>query len=242
MAVDAGADALMIRSSWLGLHVPGFLPDYLFFPEAQVPSSKMPPQYYPKELGKGAIRLMTEEAKKRFDVPIILIGYVTPELGEQMLEEGKADFIGMNRPLIADADLPNKLTAGHPEDIAPCTRCGTCLDQSEVVPAPLPHQRRRWASARYGVAQGRHEEEGRGGGRRSGRHGSGPGGGPARPRRHPGREDLAAGRAGAAGRSHQGPGAGRPARPGRTTSRRRSPRPASRSSWARRPPPSRSRP
>ena len=43
---------------------------------------------------------MTEEAKKRFDVPIILIGYVTPELGEQMLEEGKADFIGMNRPLI----------------------------------------------------------------------------------------------------------------------------------------------
>ena len=34
MAVDAGADALMIRSSWLGLHVPGFLPDYLFFPES----------------------------------------------------------------------------------------------------------------------------------------------------------------------------------------------------------------
>jgi 2,4-dienoyl-CoA reductase (NADPH2) len=131
MAVDAGADALMIRSSWLGLHVPGFLPDYLFFPEAQIPLDKMPPQYYPKELGKGAIRLMTEEAKKRFDVPVILIGYVTPELGEQMLEEGKADFIGMNRPLIADADLPNKLKAGHPEDVAPCTRCGTCLDQNE---------------------------------------------------------------------------------------------------------------
>ena len=74
---------------------------------------------------------MTEEAKKRFDVPIILIGYVTPELGEQMLEEGKADFIGMNRPLICDPELPNKLKAGHPEDIAPCTRCGTCLDQSE---------------------------------------------------------------------------------------------------------------
>ena len=129
--VDAGADALMIRSSWLGLHVPGFLPDYLFFPEAQIPVEKIPPQYYAKDLGKGAIRLMTAEAKKRFDVPIILIGYVTPELGEQMLEEGKADFIGMNRPLIADAELPNKLKAGHPEDIALCTRCGTCLDQSE---------------------------------------------------------------------------------------------------------------
>jgi 2,4-dienoyl-CoA reductase (NADPH2) len=131
MLVDAGADALMIRSSWLGLHVPGFLPDYLFFPEAQVPVEKIPPQYYAKERGKAAIRLMTEEAKKRFDVPVILIGYVTPELGEQMLEEGKADFIGMNRPLICDTDLPNKLKAGHPEDIAPCTRCGTCLDQNE---------------------------------------------------------------------------------------------------------------
>jgi 2,4-dienoyl-CoA reductase (NADPH2) len=131
MAIDAGADALMIRSSWLGLHVCGFLPDYLFFPEAQIPVNKMPPQYYAKELGKGAIRLMTEEAKKRFDVPIILIGYVTPELGERMLEEGKADFIGMNRPLIADADLPNKLREGRSEDIALCTRCGTCLDQNE---------------------------------------------------------------------------------------------------------------
>jgi 2,4-dienoyl-CoA reductase (NADPH2) len=131
MLVDAGADALMIRSSWLGLHVPGFLPDYLFFPEAQVPLKRIPPQYYAKELGKGAIRLMTEEAKKRFDVPVILIGYMTPELGEKMLEQEKADFIGVNRPLIADAEMPNKLRAGQAELIAPCTRCGTCLDQSE---------------------------------------------------------------------------------------------------------------
>jgi 2,4-dienoyl-CoA reductase (NADPH2) len=131
MAIDAGADALMIRSSWLGIHVPGFLPDYLFFPDNQIPYDKMPPEYYSRERGKGAIRLMVEEAKKKFDVPIILIGYVTPELGEQMLQEGKADFIGMNRPLIADAELPNKLKAGHPELVAPCTRCGTCLDQSE---------------------------------------------------------------------------------------------------------------
>lgn len=131
MAVEAGADALMIRSSWLGLHVPGFLPDYLFFPENPIPKDKMPSEYYSKERGKAAIRLMTEEAKKLFDVPIILIGFVTPDLGEQMLGEGKADFIGMNRPLICDTELPHKLAAGHPEDIAPCTRCGTCLDQAE---------------------------------------------------------------------------------------------------------------
>ena len=198
MLVDAGADALMIRSSWLGLHVPGFLPDYLFFPEAQVPVEKMPPQYYAKDRGRAAIRTMTEEAKKRFDVPVILIGYVTPELGEQMLEEGKADFIGMNRPLICDTELPHKLAAGHPEDIAPCTRCGTCLDQIGVVPAPLPHQRAGGLRS-LRSSQGRHEEEGRRRGRRSLRHGGGSGGGSARTRRHPGGEDETAGRPGAAG-------------------------------------------
>ena len=131
-AVEAGADAIMVRSHWLGLHVPGFLPDYMFFPEAQVPLGEMPPQYYSKEEGRGAMRLMAEEAKKLLGVPVILIGYMTPELGEQMLEEGKADFIGVNRPLICDPDMPNKVAAGRPEDVRPCTRCGTCLDQSET--------------------------------------------------------------------------------------------------------------
>jgi len=130
-AVDAGADAVMIRSHWLGLHVPGFLPDYMFYPEAHVPVDKMPPHYYWKERGRAAMRIMTEEYKKILGVPIILIGYVTPELGEKALEQGKADFVGMNRPLICDPDLPNKITEGRYEDVRPCTRCGTCLDQTE---------------------------------------------------------------------------------------------------------------
>jgi 2,4-dienoyl-CoA reductase (NADPH2) len=130
-AVEAGADAIMVRSHWLGLHVPGFLPDYMFYPEAQVPFDKMPPQYYPKEEGRGAMRLMAAEYKKLLGVPIILIGYMTPELGETALEQGTADFIGVNRPLICDPEMPNKLIAGKAEDIRLCTRCGCCLDQSE---------------------------------------------------------------------------------------------------------------
>jgi 2,4-dienoyl-CoA reductase (NADPH2) len=130
-AVDAGADAIMVRSHWLGLHVPGFLPDYMFYPEAQIPVDKMPREYYAKEQGKGAMRLMAAEYKKLVDVPMILIGYMTPELGETALEQGKTDFVGLNRPLICDPELPNKLIAGKAEDIRPCTRCGTCLDQNE---------------------------------------------------------------------------------------------------------------
>ncbi len=129
-AVEAGADALMIRSHWLGLHVPGFLPDYMFWPDAQVPSDKMPEAYYPKERGKTAMKLMVEEYKKLVSVPIILVGYVTPEAGEEILKEGKADFVGMNRSLMCDPELPNKIAAGRRDDVAPCTHCGTCLDQS----------------------------------------------------------------------------------------------------------------
>jgi 2,4-dienoyl-CoA reductase (NADPH2) len=130
-AVDAGADAIMVRSHWLGLHVPGFLPDYMFYPEAQVPLENMPPEYYAQDEGRAAMRLMVEEYKKLVPVPLILVGYVTPEIGEELLEEGKADFIGMNRSLMCDPEFPNKLAAGRRDDIAPCTHCGTCLDQSE---------------------------------------------------------------------------------------------------------------
>ena len=234
MAVEAGADALMIRSSWLGLHVPGFLPDYLFFPENPYPLDKMPPQYYPNERGKAAIRLMTEEAKKRFDVPIILIGYVTPELGEQMLKEGKADFIGMNRPLICDTELPHKLAAGHPEDIAPCTRCGTCLDQSESF---LRHCRIN-AQVGFGALrapQGRDQEDGRGGGRRTSRYGGGAGLGSARPRRHPGREDQATRGPAAAGWRSSRALSWRTCPAWSATSKARSSRTASRWCWAKRP-------
>ena len=132
LAVEAGADAIMIRSLWLGLHVPGWLPDYVFFPEAQVPVEKMSPHYYAKESGRAAMRTMAAEAKKLLDVPIILVGYIPPELAGQMIEAGNADFIGMTRPLICDPELPNKLKEGRPEDIAPCTRCGTCLNSLDL--------------------------------------------------------------------------------------------------------------
>jgi 2,4-dienoyl-CoA reductase (NADPH2) len=129
-AVEAGADALMIRSQWLGVHVAGFLPDYMFYPDAQVPLDKMPKEYYAKERGKAAMKLMVEEYKKLVSVPIIFVGYVTPEIGEELLKEGKTDFIGMNRSLMCDPELPHKIAEGRRDDVAPCTHCGTCLDQS----------------------------------------------------------------------------------------------------------------
>ena len=46
----------------------------------------------------------------------------------KILQDGKADFIGMTRRLLADPELPNKVAEGRLDDIAPCTRCLSCIE------------------------------------------------------------------------------------------------------------------
>jgi 2,4-dienoyl-CoA reductase (NADPH2) len=52
-------------------------------------------------------------------------GRLDPVLGRGFCE-GKADFIGMTRRLLADPELPNKVASGRLDDIAPCTACINC--------------------------------------------------------------------------------------------------------------------
>ena len=42
----------------------------------------------------------------------------------------------MTRSLFADPELPNKVAAGRLEDIAPCTRCLSCIDAIFTHPIP----------------------------------------------------------------------------------------------------------
>jgi 2,4-dienoyl-CoA reductase (NADPH2) len=126
----AGADAIQVRNQWLGYHVGGFLPDYLFYPEPPIPIKNFPKEYYWKRKGAGANMLLAEGMKKQLSIPIIVVGVIDPKLGEKILREGKADFIATTRGIFADTELPNKVAASRLEDIAPCTHCGTCLDQT----------------------------------------------------------------------------------------------------------------
>ena len=65
-----------------------------------------------------------EEIKKAVEIPVIASGSVTtPELAEEILREGKADFISLARPLLADPFFPKKAEEGRSEDITPCIRC-----------------------------------------------------------------------------------------------------------------------
>ena len=70
--------------------------------------------------------------KPHLKVPVIASGSINmPHLAEQVLEEGKGDFIGLGRPLWADPQWPNKARKGREQDIVPCIRCNDgCLDRT----------------------------------------------------------------------------------------------------------------
>ena len=124
---EAGADAIQVRNHWIGYHAGGFLPDALFYPEPPIPLESFPKEYYTSRKGAGANMLLAAGIKKVVSIPITVVGRLDPYLGEKILREGMADFIGMTRRLLADPELPNKIVTGRIDDIAPCTGCNFCL-------------------------------------------------------------------------------------------------------------------
>lgn len=51
-----------------------------------------------------------------------------PDFAEQVLSDGKADFIAMGRGLLADPDLPNKVATGRVNEIRKCVYCNECRE------------------------------------------------------------------------------------------------------------------
>jgi 2,4-dienoyl-CoA reductase (NADPH2) len=123
---ESGADAIQVRSQWLGRHDASFLTDHLYYPEPPVPPKSFPKEYYRGRRGAGANMLLAAAMKKVLTIPVMTVGRLDPELGEKMLREGMTDFVCFNRRLIADPELPNKVASGRLDDIAPCTSCTTC--------------------------------------------------------------------------------------------------------------------
>jgi 2,4-dienoyl-CoA reductase-like NADH-dependent reductase (Old Yellow Enzyme family)/thioredoxin reductase len=70
--------------------------------------------------------------KQSVSIPVIASGSLTlPEIAEEVLASGKADFVSLGRPLWADPEWPRKALAGRAENIRPCIRCNDgCLDRS----------------------------------------------------------------------------------------------------------------
>lgn len=119
----AGADSIQVRHYRYGSFA-SFWPEQFFYPE---PYEPLPRELDWSRRGAGAYAPLAAKIKQVVSIPVITVGRLSPELGEEVLREQKADFIGMCRNLFADPELPNKIREGRPEDIAPCTACLSCL-------------------------------------------------------------------------------------------------------------------
>ncbi|NMB34099.1 MAG: FAD-dependent oxidoreductase [Clostridium sp.] len=68
--------------------------------------------------------------KEETGVQVISDGNISdPVLANKLVEEGKLDFVGLGRPLLADPQWPNKVSANKKEDIVPCIRCMQCINR-----------------------------------------------------------------------------------------------------------------
>jgi NADPH-dependent 2,4-dienoyl-CoA reductase/sulfur reductase-like enzyme len=102
----AGANAISISSGlefWTALSIPCYT--------------------YPD----GPMIALAEKVKKAVKIPMIVAGKIDAKLGEKTLKSGKADFIALGRPVLADPELPNKLRAGKLDEICPCVYCNNCI-------------------------------------------------------------------------------------------------------------------
>ncbi len=80
---------------------------------------------------RAAWRFAIENIKQAVSVPVIASNRINvPEVGEQLIAEGAADFVSMARPFLADPDFARKVRAGQPESINTCIGCNqACLDR-----------------------------------------------------------------------------------------------------------------
>lgn len=92
--------------------------------------------YYPEGLNVAAAAAVKAAVK---NIRVGVVGGMTdPALCEEVIRDGKADFVIMARQLlIADPDFPNKAREGKPEFINTCQRCAECRAEGHCTVNPV---------------------------------------------------------------------------------------------------------
>ena len=71
--------------------------------------------------------------KAGYSVPVITAGKIPmPDLAEEILKEGKADLIGLGRPLLCDPDWVRKAMERKEEEIVRCIYCNHCSEVNDL--------------------------------------------------------------------------------------------------------------
>jgi len=80
----------------------------------------VPPYYYP--IGVNVYN--ASQIKKNTSIPMIVAGRITtPDLAEEILSSGKADFVSLGRIQLADPDFVKKTIEDRVDDIVKCVSC-----------------------------------------------------------------------------------------------------------------------
>lgn len=80
-------------------------------------------------LAEGIRKALRESG---YGIPVVTAGKIRmPDLAEQILEQGRADLIGMARAILCDPDWPVKARVGRGDEIVKCAACGFCSESDE---------------------------------------------------------------------------------------------------------------
>jgi 2,4-dienoyl-CoA reductase-like NADH-dependent reductase (Old Yellow Enzyme family)/thioredoxin reductase len=78
----------------------------------------------PHDIPPGPLVHLAAQIKGAVGIPVIAIGKIRgPQMAEEIISKGKADFVAMVRALIADPELPRKAASGMVDDIRGCVYC-----------------------------------------------------------------------------------------------------------------------
>lgn len=76
---------------------------------------------------RGCFVRLAQGIKQTVNIPVIAVGRINdPILADEIIRDGKADFVSMGRALIADPELPIKTKEGRLEEIRNCIACNRC--------------------------------------------------------------------------------------------------------------------
>ena len=94
------------------------------------------PKMHPTGFDPVAHNAYASEIVKKSGVKIpvgVVGGIYSPEIAEEVIAKGQADYVLMARSAMADPQIIKKAKEGHEDDIRPCLRCDYCLDHGRRV-------------------------------------------------------------------------------------------------------------
>jgi 2,4-dienoyl-CoA reductase-like NADH-dependent reductase (Old Yellow Enzyme family) len=93
----------------------------------------------PSDLPHMCLADLSAAIKAEVTIPVIAVGRITtPEMAEEILQDGKADLVSIGRGLIADDEWYQKAEEGRSREIQQCIGCMECMRRAVFMAQELP--------------------------------------------------------------------------------------------------------